>query len=77
MVNVTFSVPKELHQVMRKHSDIRWGEVARRAITKRAADLELLERLTLKSRMTMNDAMSLDATVKKSMMKKHQSLMKS
>jgi len=35
MANMTLSIPDELHRKMKKMSDIRWSEVARRAIEKR------------------------------------------
>jgi len=40
MANVTLSVPEELYKRMKKRSDVRWSEVARRAI---AEQLERLE----------------------------------
>ena len=33
--NLTLSIPDELHEKMRKMSDVRWSEVARRAIERR------------------------------------------
>jgi len=43
MPNVTLSVPEELYRKMKKRSDVRWSEVARRAIIDQ---LERLERPT-------------------------------
>ncbi len=40
MPNVTLSVPEEIYRKMKKRSDVRWSEVARRAI---AEQLERLE----------------------------------
>ncbi len=40
MPNVTLSVPEELYQKMKKRSDIRWSEVARRAIVDQLERLE-------------------------------------
>lgn len=40
MVNMTMAIPKELHDIMKKHAEIKWTEVARQAIKKKA---ELLE----------------------------------
>ncbi|MFH0859856.1 MAG: hypothetical protein V1921_01515 [Candidatus Altiarchaeota archaeon] len=62
---MTFSVPVELHRLMKKHSDIKWSEVARHAIWTRARDLELLDKLTAKSAMTLEDVEELDRIVKK------------
>ncbi len=55
MTNITLAVPEELHQRMKIHGDVRWSEVARRAIEKKVHDLELLDRLTSKSRLTERD----------------------
>ena len=40
MVNMTLAVPERLHRVMRKHSEIKWTEVARKAIERKARLLE-------------------------------------
>ncbi len=75
MVNMTFNVPNELHNLMKKHSDVKWAEVARKAIWTKARDLELLDKLTSKSTMTMDDVMDLDRMVKKSMLEKHRKIL--
>lgn len=70
MVNMTLSVPAELHKLMKKHDDIRWSEVARKALWAKARDIELLDKLTAKSMMTMEDVMELDKVIKTSAWKK-------
>ena len=40
MVNMTLAIPEELHKIMKKHSEIKWTEVARQAIKRRAAEAE-------------------------------------
>jgi len=40
MVNMTMAIPQELHDVMKKHSEIKWTEVARKAIEEKAKELE-------------------------------------
>ena len=40
MVNVTFSVPEQIHKLMKKYPEIKWTEIARQAITERAKLLE-------------------------------------
>lgn len=32
MVNVTFAVADEVHKAMKEHSEVKWSEIARRAI---------------------------------------------
>ncbi len=41
MVNMTLAIPDELHRKIRKHPEVKWSEVARRAIENKAAVLEM------------------------------------
>ena len=56
MPNITLAVPEELHEKMKKHSEIRWSEVARKAISQKMEDLETMDRITAKSRLMQKDA---------------------
>ena len=67
MPNVTLTVPEKLHELMKKHNQIRWSEIARRAIEFEAKKLELVEQIASKSKLTMSDVMNLDAKIKKKM----------
>ena len=55
MPNVTLSIPEALHEKMKKHSEIRWSEVVRKTISEKIEDLEVLDRLTRKSKLTQED----------------------
>ncbi len=55
MPNITLAVPEELHEKMKKHSEIRWSEVARKAISQKMEDLEVMDRIAAKSRLTQKD----------------------
>ena len=55
MGNITLSLPDELQNRMRRHSEIRWSEVIRRTIQKKVEDLELLDKITSKSKLSMKD----------------------
>ncbi len=55
MPNVTLAIPEELHEKMKKHSEIRWSEVVRKTITEKIEDMEMMEKLVSKSRLTKND----------------------
>jgi hypothetical protein len=48
MVNMTMAVPKELHDIMKKHSEIKWTEIARKAIEEKAKELEEEKMLWMK-----------------------------
>ena len=55
MPNVTLSIPEGLHERMKKHSEIRWSEVVRKSITEKIDDLEIMDRLTKRSKLTQAD----------------------
>jgi hypothetical protein len=40
MVNMTMAIPKPLYDDMRRHSEIKWTEVARKAFLKKINELE-------------------------------------
>jgi predicted CopG family antitoxin len=70
MANITLSVPDDLHQKMKKHSEIKWSEVARKAIEKKVHDLELLDELTSKSKLTEKDVLEISNRINKGLAKK-------
>ena len=65
MANITLSVPDDLHKKMKRHSEIKWSEVARRDIEKKVHDLELLNELTSKSRLTEKDVLEIGNRINK------------
>ena len=66
MTNITLSIPEELHKKMKKFSDIKWSEVARKALEQRINDLEIMNKIASKSKLTSNDAEELAKKIKKS-----------
>jgi len=74
MVNVTFAVPQELHEIMSRHPEIKWSEIARKAMWEYARKLELMERLTSESRLSKKDVLELDKKVKAGVAKKYREL---
>jgi len=71
MVNMTLSIPKELHQKMKKMPEIRWSEVARGAIQQRIEDLELMDRLASKSKLTKKDVEKIGNKIKIGIARRH------
>jgi hypothetical protein len=65
MANVTLAVPRELHAEMRRHPEIRWSEVARRAFQREVNRLHLVDRLLANSRLTEEDAVNLGRTIRR------------
>ncbi len=70
MANITLSIPEELHKIVRKHSEIKWSEVARRAMWEQAKKLQLMDKLVEKSRFTEEDVEKLDHKIKAGLLKK-------
>jgi len=70
MANITLSIPDDLKKKMEKHSEIKWSQVARNAIEKRINDLELLEKLTSKSKLTEEDVEKISKIINKEVARK-------
>ena len=73
MVNVTLAVPEELHDIMRRHPEIKWSEVARQAMWDYARKLKVLDEITKGNSLSEEDADELGEIVKKSVAKKYSS----
>jgi hypothetical protein len=56
MGNMTLSIPDEIQKQMRQFNEIKWSEVARKAIIERLETLKLAEELAKKSKLTPKDA---------------------
>jgi len=64
MGNMTLSIPDEIQKSMKRFSDIRWSEVARRAIVEKVETLKLAEELAKKSRLTEKDVKDFSKKIK-------------
>jgi len=65
MPNMTFAVPEELHREMRRHRDVRWSEVARRALAREIDRLHIYDRLFADSRLTEPDAVEIGRAIRR------------
>jgi hypothetical protein len=70
MVNMTLSISKELHDKMKCLPEIRWSELARRAIEERVNDLETMNKIASKSKLTKKDAEEISKKIKRGMTKR-------
>ena len=64
--NLTLSIPDELHEKIRGFSELRWSEIARKAIEQRINDMEIIERIASKSKLTQKDADEISKKIKRS-----------
>ena len=65
MPNITLAVPEETFEKMKHFSEIRWSEVARKAIQQRIGDLDMLDKITAKSRLTKKSILALSKKINK------------
>jgi len=68
---MTLAIPEDLHKIMKKHSEIKWSEVARQAMWNHARKLELMDNLLSKSELTEKDALLLGRKIKQGIAKQH------
>ncbi|KPV62109.1 MAG: hypothetical protein AOA66_1478 [Candidatus Bathyarchaeota archaeon BA2] len=43
MVNITFSIPEELYNKMKRYSEVKWSEVVRKALVEYIRRLDVVE----------------------------------
>ena len=65
MPNMTLALPEDLHREMRKHRDVRWAEVVRRALAREVDRLHIYDRLLAKSQLTEADAIELGRSIRR------------
>jgi hypothetical protein len=70
MANLTLVIPEKLHEKMKRHSDVRWSEVVRMAILTKIENLELVDRLTGRSRLSAKDALEISKEIDEDVAKK-------
>ena len=70
MGNITLSVPDNIHKQMKHFSEVRWSEVARKAILEKIELLQLAEKLANKSKLTEEDVKTFNKKVKSSATKR-------
>jgi hypothetical protein len=70
MPNITLSIPSELHKFVKKHNEINWSEIARRAISTQAKKIQIMEKLVENSNFTEEDIEKLDKKIKEGILKR-------
>jgi len=64
MGNLTLSMPDEVQKKMKLFSEVRWSEVARKAIIERIETLNEAERIAQKSKLTEKDVREFSKKIK-------------
>ena len=65
MPNMTLSIPEELMKKMKMFREIKWSEVARRSIEERINDLEVMDKIASKSKLTKEDVEDIGKKIKR------------
>lgn len=71
MPNMTFSVPEELHKEIRRHKDVKWSEIARRALAREVNRLHVYDRLLAESQLTEVDAIEIGRSIRRRQSSRH------
>ncbi len=71
MTNMTLAIPQDLVEVMKKHKEIKWSEVARQALLEKAEELRLMDQIAAKSRLTDREAIEIGRKINASLAKRH------
>ena len=64
MVNMTLSIPKELHKEMMAHPELRWSEIARQSFEKKIKELNWMDKVLENSTLTEEDAEEIGHKIK-------------
>ena len=70
MGNITLSMPENVHKEMKHFSEVKWSEVARKAIVDRLETLKLAESLAKKSKLSESDIEQFSKRIKSSATKR-------
>lgn len=73
MPNMTLSLPEDIYKIVKTHKEIRWSEIARRAIEDYAKKVTLLNAMTAESELTEEEIMVLDEKIKSGLQKHYRS----
>lgn len=71
MPNITLAIPEEIHELMKRHNEIRWSEIARRAIVKQVRKLDIMDRIASRSKLTLSDIEDINNKVKEGLHKRY------
>lgn len=62
---MTFALPEDLRREMRRRKEVRWAEVARRAIARELDRLNLYDRVLSNSELAETDAVDLGRAIRR------------
>ncbi|MDP2767991.1 MAG: hypothetical protein Q8O41_11195 [Candidatus Methanoperedens sp.] len=72
MPTMTLAIPHDLYDIIKSHNEIKWNEIAFKAMLGYAMKLKLLDKILEKSEFTEKDAMEMDKIIKKSLRERYE-----
>lgn len=72
MPKLTFEIPTDIKDIIKRHEEVDWNKVVNKAIWNYAKKIKLLEAITAKSRLTESDVDDLDHEIKAALSKRYQ-----
>ena len=72
MPTMTLAISEDLQVLIKKHNEIKWSEIARRAMWEYAMKIELLDSILEKSEFTEEDAMEMGKKINKALKKQYE-----
>jgi hypothetical protein len=70
MPNMTLSIAEEMHKKMKRHTELKWSDVARQAFEKKVDEVEFMEKVLSKSELGKRDAERIGHEIKSKMSKR-------
>jgi hypothetical protein len=70
MANITLSIPDDVHTEMKRFSEVRWSEVARKAIIDKVQMLKMTEKIASKTKLTQKDIDEVSQKIKAAVTKR-------
>jgi hypothetical protein len=71
-MEVKVRIPRDIAVLLKKHKKINFGEVAKDAIVRKALEVEVLESLARKSKLTEEDVEEIGTLVKKGLRERYE-----
>jgi hypothetical protein len=71
MANITLTIPEDLQIELRKHDEVNWSGVIRKALQEHLRKLRIADAIANKSKLTQKDVEELSKLVKKGIAKNH------
>lgn len=71
MVNITLTIPEDLRDMLKKHREVNWSAVIRKALQEHLRKVKIAEEIASKSKLTQKDVWEIEKKVKREIAKSH------